>query len=598
MSSTDRSRQGWAISNDTVLLYFMGALMGVMLAGYGFMWAGYWWAGEDTNAIPRRVIAGEAQWHTEHTILAGVIVGTIIFSAVTIIRVWSRKVEGEYRIDRAAQYMAQADELAFLTAKGQKKAAHTKGINGPLLPKCVLSMDNDWLLVGPESTACMIAGPRGGKTSCMVIPRIVEWDGPVVTTSNKGDIVRLTRAWRERGGNRAWVFDPQGIIGERASWYWDPISFVVGRGEEGMDVRAAKLANRFAFSTGTHSKVAGGDYFNATGEGLIAGLLLACALERRPIMAVRDWVTDPSSALPAEVLRRAGYSAAADGLAAIRRLNADQRDGVYGTADTMTKFLTYRSVQPWITRGGGRSEFDPELFVRSKDTLYSISKEGQGSMGPLVTALTVAVCEAAEHYAERSPGGRLAVPMGVVLDEVANVCRWADLPHAYSHYGSKGIILIAFFQSWSQGAEVWGDAGMKALWSQSRTRIIGSGIAENGFLESVSHMIGDYMRASHSSSWSDRGTSGSVQGQRDTILSVADLTAIPEGRSIMVEAGVRPALVKLVPWWDRPYAKALKASAAPKPPETPANGHRAYHVPVSTVRPRDEADDYTTAEVQ
>lgn len=67
--------------------------------------------------------------------------------------------------------------------------------------------------------------------------------------------------------------------------------------------------------------------------------------------------------------------------------------------------------------------------MRSSGTLYSLSKEGRGSAGPLITALTVAVAEAAEDYAKTQPGGRLAVPMVAVLDEAANVCRWRELPN-------------------------------------------------------------------------------------------------------------------------------------------------------------------------
>jgi hypothetical protein len=89
------------------------------------------------------------------------------------------------------------------------------------------------------------------------------------------------------------------------------------------------------------------------------------------------------------------------------------------------------------------SRFVPETFVTSIQTLYSLSKEGAGIAGPLVTALTAATIEAAEEHAARSRGGRLATPLLAVLDEAANVCRWKDLPDLYSHYGSRGIPIVA-----------------------------------------------------------------------------------------------------------------------------------------------------------
>ena len=54
-----------------------------------------------------------------------------------------------------------------------------------------------------------------------------------------------------------------------------------------------------------------------------------------------------------------------------------------------------------------------------------------------------------------------------VLAEAAIVCRRRELPNLYSHYDSRAIALIAVLQSWSQGVEVRGAAGMKKLWSAS-----------------------------------------------------------------------------------------------------------------------------------
>jgi type IV secretory pathway TraG/TraD family ATPase VirD4 len=52
----------------------------------------------------------------------------------------------------------------------------------------------------------------------------------------------------------------------------------------------------------------------------------------------------------------------------------------------------------------------------------------------------------------------------LVLDEVANICRIADLPEQYSHLGSRSIVPIAILQSYAQGERVWGRAGMRELW--------------------------------------------------------------------------------------------------------------------------------------
>ncbi|MFD5330025.1 conjugal transfer protein, partial [Streptomyces sp. NPDC127092] len=108
------------------------------------------------------------------------------------------------------------------------------------------------------------------------------------------------------------------------------------------------------------------------------------------------------------ILKNAGdrYTLQADGLAGQYNAPDKQRGGVFGTALKMIHCLTIQSIRSWVTdTGDSRPHFDPAAFVRSTDTLYPLSKEGAGSAGPLVTALTVAVCEAAELFATDSPGG-------------------------------------------------------------------------------------------------------------------------------------------------------------------------------------------------
>ena len=109
--------------------------------------------------------------------------------------------------------------------------------------------------------------------------------------------------------------------------------------------------------------------------------------------------------------------------------------------------------------------------------MYSLSKEGRGNAGPLVTALTVALTEAAEDLAKRSPGGPLATPMVVVLNEAANVCRWRELPNVYSHYGSRAICVMTILQSSSQGVDVWGRDGMCKLSSAANVKVYAGGVS-------------------------------------------------------------------------------------------------------------------------
>ena len=171
-----------------------------------------------------------------------------------------------------------------------------------------------------------------------------------------------------------------------------------------------------------------------------------------------------------------------------------------------------------------------------------MSKEGRGTAGPLVTALTAATVEAAEELATTQPGGRLAVPLLGVLDEAANVCRWLALPDLYSHYGSRGIVLMTILQSWSQGVDVWGRDGMRKLWSASNIAVYGGGVKEPEFLGELSQMIGDYDKHTYATSIGRGNRSTSHQIHRERTLDIADLGALPRGRAIVFASGAPATL--------------------------------------------------------
>jgi type IV secretory pathway TraG/TraD family ATPase VirD4 len=174
----------------------------------------------------------------------------------------------------------------------------------------------------------------------------------------------------------------------------------------------------------------------------------------------------------------------------------------------------------------------------------------------------VAVVEAAEEYAKTCPNGRMPSPLVGVLDEAANVCRWKDLPDLYSHFGSRGIVLMTILQSWAQGVECWGERGMEKLWSAANIRVYGGGVSDANFLERLSKLIGDYDILSSSVSYNkgERGTS--KQTQRHHIMEVSDLASMPPGRAVVFPSGIPATMIKTVPWMVRPDAGAVKASFA------------------------------------
>lgn len=503
----------------------------------------------------------------------GLLLAVAALLAVGVALLWGRWRRHASRVDGAAVQMGRGRDIRPLTTKAATATATRLGVTASPGVAVGRTVAGGQILYGSwEDTHVDIWGPRTGKTTSRAIPAILDAPGAVLVTSNKRDVVDATRDVRANAGP-VWVFDPQGLAGETPTWWWNPLSYVTD------EVRAARLAEHFA--AGSRDPGARTDaYFDPAGQHLLAGLLLAAALDGRPITDVYTWLTRPTDDTAVEILHAHGFRLTAEQVAGVVNAPEKQRGGVFGTAQQMASCLTNRQVATWVTRNDG-PEFDPAAFVTHGGTLYSLSKEGRGTAGPLVTALTVAVVEAAEDFAATSAGGRLAVPLLGVLDEAANVCRWRELPNLYSHYGSRGIVLMTILQSWSQGTEVWGEAGMRKLWSAANVKVYGGGVAEHGFLDDLSRLIGDYDRIASSTSSGRGQRTVSQQVQRERILDVADLAALPKGRAVVLASGARPTLVRTLPWMDGVHADAVRASIAAHDPQTPPTGASAAVEPVT-----------------
>jgi hypothetical protein len=460
------------------------------------------------------------------------------------------------RVDHLAPKMAKAREFDALTAPAMTQDAERLRAAGagPGVPLAKLVNNGKRLFASWEWVQIWLMGPRAGKTTSVCVPQILETRGPVVATSNKRDLVDMTRGPRARTGV-VWVHDVQGIIGEEPTWWWNPLSFVTSM------ERAEMLADIFV-SSATSAGATQDAYFESDGRRLLSMMFYAAAIADRPITDVFAWAQDPEDTTPRNLLLEHGQEAVAASLAKIQQLTPKQRDGVYGTMRPWVNVLSYDRVVPWVRDTGvlGRAEFDPKRFAASTDTLYLISKEGAGSTRAIAGALAVAVLTEAEEIAARQPGGRLSPPMTGVLDEVANVVRWRQLPDVYSHYGSRGIVLSSFFQGWDQGLEAFGEKGMKKLWSAANIRVAGSGLSDSAFLPFLSQLIGDHDVTRRTTSAQKGGRSVSTAIQRERLLDVNDLAALPRGRAVLSTSGLPPALIELQHYSAQPYGGDVEAS--------------------------------------
>ncbi|MDO5867125.1 MULTISPECIES: type IV secretory system conjugative DNA transfer family protein [Paenarthrobacter] len=437
-----------------------------------------------------------------------------------------------------------------------------------------------------EDVGLVFAGPRTGKSTAYAVPFILAAQGPLLVTTNKNDLHHHTRAIREEMG-RVFVADPECIATtEDQGWRVELLR------DATTSRKANELADVFEATAGdgveASVKSKGVDFFPQRAKALLAGLFLAASVSQGwtekphtytgPKYFLRDitaWLAEPAAENPAplEILDQTEFREVTAELVGIYSGDSPQeRSGVFSTAQAFVKCLLDEQLMDWLNPrpgeedGDGRLIFDARKFMEGNNTIYLLSTD-DGPAKTLMTALTQSVIDEAQAKAKQQPRGRLAVPMVCVLDEAANVCPWPRLPKLYSFFGSQGILVWTFLQSYSQGVRVWGEHGMKALMEAANHRIYGGGNLPGPLLDLFSAAIGDYYYTTPGSPASKGSPAGPRQEHKDKIFDPSELQALPRGRAILLSSGNLSMLVRTVPWMAGPQKDAVEASVAKYDPK-------------------------------
>lgn len=565
----DNPRQAGNIGMDAHTMIGFG-LLGVVAAAVASIHLGQWAQARLADGAPvsanpfttvGELIGGHRQWDSTATV--AVIAAWALVALVAVVCVGVAKLvrQPTSRVDTASKYLASTREVASFSRHAAEQAAQS------WLPSTTLAKQYPGLLFGKvpgtkrglwstwEDLYLIIFGPRMGKTTSQVIPAIVDAPGHVVTTSNKRDIIDGTiRVTAGRG--QVWVFDPQRIAYgfEQQPWFFDPLDFV-RRDPDTMDAAAVRLAD--IFKTAARGNDNGADaYFTEGGKELLARFFLAAALDHRPIGDVYLWVNDDADRTPVAILdSHPDWSQQAAALSATYQITEKTRSGLFSQAAQMATPLGRREALKWVTPREDARRFSAHDFVRghSRDTIYILSKEGADNAAALTTALTAAIMTEAEAYGEAN-GGRLPIPLVAALDEAANVVRWPELPALYSHYGSRGIILMTILQSYAQGAEVWGDNGMELLWSAAAIVLYGGGVRDEKMLQKIEALVGDVEVFETSTSRAGESARTVSRNRKEKkILTVAELASLDQGRALVLASKRRPLIAQMIPWWQRDW---------------------------------------------
>jgi hypothetical protein len=404
-----------------------------------------------------------------------------------------------------------------------------------------------------EESVVLVAPPREGKTSQLILPGILDFQGTVLATTSKTDVLYTTALLRQEQGP-VWVLDPTGL----SSWPHQ-LRWPLTAGCEHYQT-ARKRAETLVATTKSEENTTNGGYFNLNAKTLITCWLHAAALHHRPVADILSWAADPDNREPVDLLAHHGRHALAEALAGQHTAAAEERSASWRTAQQPFVALYDDKVAEIFAPDPTSPTFDMPTYLTDGGTLYLIGEDNEDSaLAPLNAAFAKALFDTAKTLAARAPNGRLPLPLGCFLDELANVAPLPEIPNLMSVSGSHNIFVMAVLQSYAQAEERWGQLGVRKMYAAATVKLFLGGISDPDELKAYSTLTGEFDEDTETVNADPHGNvSISTSLRRRPVLEPADIRTIPERGGLLIHRRTPATHVTFVRAHESHRAQQLK----------------------------------------
>ncbi|MGN6128355.1 MAG: type IV secretory system conjugative DNA transfer family protein [Humibacter sp.] len=406
--------------------------------------------------------------------------------------------------------------------------------------------------VSIEDSVVVEGAPRSGKGFRFIINAILDWTGPLITTSTRNDNLAATMASRAARGDVT-VFDPQQLSGVRSTLRISPITGC----EDPLVADQRGQAIVAGTALGASSK---NQEWAHVASSVLSRLLHAAAVSGRGVDALARWGSNPRLALEAvNVLTADGTPGWAEDLDAI--INGDERllaSSWFGVAAAVRP-LAIPAIRDAMTPGPGDS-FDPDTCLTGKNSLYLLGTgAGAGSVGGFLGAVLDDIVETARRKALASHGSRLDPPLALVLDEIANMFSRPALPRVMADGGGNGISTVVVLQALSQAETAWSKAEADTIWSAATAKLLLGGASDVDHLRDVESLLGTRRINSRAHTYSDTNTTTNISREKVPVLTVDEIRRLPQSIGLLAYRNRRGLLLDLKGWTERPDAATISS---------------------------------------
>jgi type IV secretion system protein VirD4 len=395
-----------------------------------------------------------------------------------------------------------------------------------------------------DTHVVVLSPPRKGKSGWLA--RVINhYPGPVVSTTTKPDVFRLTSGLRSVVGP-VHVFNPQGIGGLPSTFCWDPLG---GCADPTVAIRRA---DAFAGAISTKG-VEGGDFWRGKASDMLRAMFAAAALGGLTMADVSDWVLTGDTRYPETVLAESGYPKWAAQLGELRSEASRTSATVRMTMSRALAFLTDPRLAASVMPGDGLG-LDIGEFIAARGTLYMLAaQQGEDApLAPLFACLASEIHFQASMLAATYPDGHLDPPLGLFLDEVTQICP-VPVPVWAADSGGKGIQLFTVAHGRAQLAERWGEHGARVIFDTAGVQVFLPGITDPDTLELAERLSGSFPAREH----------GSEHVHRVPVMDAAMTRELPDRFALILRDNLRPVAARMpMAWRDPAYKRARRRNRA------------------------------------
>ena len=457
-------------------------------------------------------------------------------------------------------HWAELGELKPLWKPGASRSKFA--MKGVILGKKNDRFGHEHVLRADGETSTLVIGPtRSGKTTGVIIPNVLYHDGPVVITSTKFELIKLTAGHRHQIGP-VWIYDPTGELEDIyhiSSIKYSPLPACIS-------AEQAILTAKW-FAQGLKSKNSGGandwEHWATKCWNIAAPCLYVAAHTGKDMEYVRGLIFKNEFKKVEEILRT--QIPDSPDKAMMQELvqaviNIEQREKSSAFSVTQRIFNPFWNAR--VLRNSATNQIDPRRLLMEKGTLYlQTPAQSPEEVAPLFVAILETILVEAKKIAKFDPSERIPYPLLLALDELANVCPIEDLAHIASEGAGRGVLLLSILQDYSQLQRIYGENDARTILNNHPAKLALPGITDPQTAELVCKLVGSgpatSISISSSSGPSSGGGSTTMSAQDKALITPDKLQQMLDGTAILMHRGLQPAWINQLSFFDDPILTEL-----------------------------------------